>query len=412
MNFIRTIGALFVFQAVTILSPAQAQQVIDCGQVLDVISGETLGRRYITVQAGEIVQISETAPENATNIEDLSTSVCGPGLIDLHVHLALLDATGTPAVNVDAATRSLRSLKAAQQMLHDGYTTLRTLGDDQDFETVSLRDAINDGLFPGPRLLVAANAYTPENVPNSSRIFQDVIAGQQSASEAVETEFNGGSDWVKTLATVGVGLTEREIEQLISETHRRGMKIAVHASPIQVTGGRLIFRQAVIAGADTIEHGIGINEEDIDLMVEHKTWFIPTIGVIGHMIESPFVKERPETLAMISEWKKLHYPAVRLAYDKGVRMGIGSDVSFGPNSENWALEEFTALNAAVDDEWFVLRAGTIVAAEILGLDEIIGSLQVGKRADIIAFKSSPIDDMEAIKTVHFVMRDGTIIRKE
>ena len=227
-------------------------------------------------------------------------------------------------------------------------------------------------------------------------------------------EIKYGADWIKVMASGGVmsqhddpevaAYTAEEFRAFAEETHRHGKKITAHAH------GDAGIRGAVEAGFDSIEHGTMMSSETARLMAEKGTFYVPTVYVVDWILErgatggiSANNLEKAERVA------GLHARSIAHAGDAGVRLVIGSDPIY-PMEE--AILEFTALAKRVRDNWEVLRAGTLHAAMMLGLEDDLGSLAVGKRADLVAAPASPIERMQNIEQVSFVMKDGRVVRHD
>jgi len=401
---------------------------IHCGSLLDVEQQKVLSNQHILVRNDTISEVgsSVNAPADSLKI-DLSQQVCAPGLFDVHVHL-FIDAT---RVNLDAGTlmqssafNALMGLKNAQTLLNSGFTTIRVPGDfDPAFAGIELRNAFERGQFIGPRMLVAphplsplgghgdANSLAPDSgVPLRGNIF----TGADEARRAVRNEIKYGADWIKVMGTGGVmsqhddpevsAFTQEEFNALADEAHRHRKKITAHIHGD--SGGRM----AVLAGFDSIEHGTMLQAETLALMAEQGTFLVPTRYVVDWILERGQQGGiTANNLAKAQLVSKTHAGAIRAAYKRGVKMALGSDPIF-PMHE--AIREFAAMNNIIEDNWFVLRAGTISAAEMLELDNLLGSIKVGKKADIVAMPESPIEEMRNIEEVNFVMQSGRVVRQD
>ncbi len=413
-------------------APASANDkatVIDCGQLLDVEAAQVLRDHQVLVE-GEVIAAmgsSVDVPPGAQRI-DLSDAVCMPGLMDMHAHL-FIDVLGK-TVDQSAPTQSsaynaLMGLRNAQTLLRSGFTTIRVPGDmDYHFAGIELRDAIERGWVQGPRMLVAPHAISPlgghgdfnsyaPDLPHP--VLGPVIAdGVDEVRRAVRREIKYGADWIKVMASGGVmsqhddpevaAYTAEEFEAFADETHRHGKKITAHAH------GDAGIRAAVEAGFDSIEHATMMSEETAQLMAERGTFYVPTLYVLDWILErgatGGISANNLEKAELVAEQ---HSRSIQRARNAGVKMLVGSDPIF-PLEES--IREFTALAQRVQDNWAVLRAGTLNSAELLGLEDEIGSLSVGKKADLVASPESPIDSMRNIENVTFVMRGGVVVRSE
>ena len=396
--------------------------VLRCGALVDVEREQLLQRQDILVADGVIAAVGSgiAGPEGASVI-DLSGHYCLPGLIDAHTHLMV----GGPGLNSSSAAKTLIALKNAQTMLQHGYTTLRIPGDgDIGFGSIALRDAIAGGLFTGPRMQVAPhflcplgghcdrNAIAPDSgVPTAPYV---IAAGEDSAREAVRRELKYGADWIKVHATGGImsvgddpriqSFTDAELAAFSDETHRHGKKITAHIH------GAGAVKSAVRAGFDSIEHGTMMDEEAIGMMVESGTWLVPTVYVLDFIVGSGQSRRMtPEIMAKAREVAKVRDDSFRKAYEAGVKMAVGSDQIF---SHRHSAREFAALVRQGVTPMDAIVMGTINGATLMDLEDEIGSVAVGKQADIVAVPGNPLDDISVLEKVEFVMLGGRIIRQD
>lgn len=401
---------------------------IHCGKLLDVEKQQVVNNQHILVRNGVIAEIGNavSAPADAIRI-DRSRQVCAPGLFDTHVHLFVDSTQATidvARVQRSSAFNALAGVRNAQKLLNSGFTTLRVPGDmDTYFAGVEIRDAFRRGDFIGPRMLVAPHTLGPlggHSDSNSIAVDQGVpehpyiVDGAESARLAVRREIKYGADWIKIMGTGGVmsqhddpevaAYTQEELNAFADETHRHKKKITAHIHGD--AGGRMV----VEAGFDSIEHGTMLKQETIELMAERGTWLVPTRYVLDWILEmGQSGGITANNLAKAELVAKTHATAMRAAYKAGVRMALGSDPIF-PMEQS--IREFSAMARILEDNWFVLRAGTISAAEMLDLDQLVGSLKVRKQADIVAMPLNPIDDMKHIEEVNFVMIGGRLVRND
>jgi imidazolonepropionase-like amidohydrolase len=401
---------------------------IHCGKLLDVEKRQVVSNQHILVRNGTIAEIgsSVNAPADAVRI-DRSSQVCAPGLFDTHVHLFIDSTRATIDVGrlqQSSAYNALMGVRNAQKLLHSGFTTVRVPGDmDTYFAGVEIRDAFRRGDFIGPRMLVAPHTLGPlggHGDANSIAVDQgipqhsNIVDGVEGARLAVRREIKYGADWIKIMGTGGVmsqhddpevaAYTQEEMNAFADEAHRHKKKITAHIHGD--SGGRM----AVEAGFDSIEHGTLLSQETIELMAERGTWLIPTRYVQDWILEmGQSGGITANNLAKAQQVAKASAGMMQAAYKAGVKMALGSDPIF-PMEQS--IREFSAMARILGDNWFVLRAGTISAAEMLDLDQLVGSLKVGKQADIVAMPLNPIDDMKNIEEVNFVMIGGRLVRND
>ena len=408
-----------------LLLAAQAagdSMVLRCGAMVDVEREQLLQRQDILVADGVIAAVgSGIAGPDGASVVDLTGHYCLPGLIDAHTHLM----AGGPSLNSSSAAKTLIALRNAQTMLQHGYTTLRIPGDgDIGFGSIALRDAIAGGLFTGPRMQVAPhflcplgghcdrNAIAPDSgVPTAPYV---IAAGEDSAREAVRRELKYGADWIKVHATGGImsvgddpriqSFTDAELAAFSDETHRHGKKITAHIH------GAGAVKSAVRAGFDSIEHGTMMDEEAIEMMVESGTWLVPTVYVLDFIVGSGQSRRMtPEIMAKAREVAKVRDDSFRKAYKAGVKMAVGSDQIF---SHRHSAREFAALVRQGVTPMDAIVMGTINGATLMDLEDEIGSIAVGKQADIVAVPGNPLADISILENVEFVMLGGHIIRND
>ncbi|NIB44969.1 amidohydrolase family protein [Pseudomaricurvus alkylphenolicus] len=429
----KLLGSALALLATSALAAAPAPattgeqlQYIQCGKLLDVVKKKTLSNQNILVRNGviEAMGAEVKAPVNAEQI-DLSNQVCMPGLMDMHTHIFIdstksnLDAQGIMNSSADQTLMGLRNL---QSLLNQGFTTIRIPGDlEKAYASISLKNAINRGEFDGPRMLVAPHALSPTGGHGDANSFAadshlpiaiNIVDGVDDIRRTLRTEFKYGADWIKIMATGGVmsqhddpniaAYSEEEFRVFAEEAHRHNKKITAHAH------GDAGIRAAVEAGFDSIEHGTLMEKSTAKLMAKKGTYYVPTLYVLDWILEmgqkGGITANNLEKAKMVA---KKHADSVAMAYKYGVKMALGSDPIFPMDQ---AIREFDAMAKRIPDNWYVLQMGTINSAEMLGLKDTIGSLEVGKQADIVATAKNPIDEMKNIESVSFVMKGGKVVR--
>jgi imidazolonepropionase-like amidohydrolase len=363
-----------------------------------------------------------TAPPDAERI-DLPGKTLIPGLIDLHSHVLLHPYNETTwddqVIKEQVEYRTLLAGKHASATLQAGFTTLRDLGTEgAQYADVAIKRAIEEGVVAGPRLfiatraIVASNSYGPAE--RSYRPDMEIPYGAQQATGAVEAvkavreQSSRGADWIKIYGDyrTGVDGTSRptftldELKAMVAATHVTGRKVAVHASSDDAV------RMAVLAGADTIEHGYGASEATLRLMAERGTAFIPTLSApeaIGEYFQK-HVRGGPPTPSMQQSAR-----AFQLARRLGVVIGNGSDVGVFAHGTN-ARELYWMVRLGMTPSE-ALRAATVVAAQILGKPNELGQLRQGMLADVVAVEGDPTADIAALDKVGFVMKGGNVYRR-
>ena len=419
------IAASWLLLAATAAAAEAPATIIRCGRLIDGRSDEVRTNVAVIVREGRIVSIgaASAAPPGAQVI-DLGRSTCLPGLMDLHAHI--LYRPGAEALS-DFATRSsahkaLDGLRAAQNMLRHGFTTLRDPGDeDLYYSVVDVRDAIARGEFVGPRLFVAPHFFSATGghgdlnmlAPDQPPLAEGrIVNGVEGMRLAVREEVKHGADWIKVFASGGVmsagdnprltAYSDEELRAAVEETHRLGRKITVHAI------GPDSIKASVRAGVDCVEHGLLIDEEGIRMMRERGVPLVPTLYVIEYIINDGARLGLPaESIAKARALRDERDRAIRAAFAGGVKIAFGSDTIF-PHEH--AAREFAQMVRLGLTPLQAIRAATLSAAEVLGIDGETGTLEAGKAADLIAVAGDPLKDIRALESVSFVMKGGQLIQ--
>ena len=409
-------------------APAVAT-ALQCGHLIDTANGKMLGATTILIEGGRIKDVvgGAQSPSGAT-IVDLSTQTCMPGLIDAHVHLTG-ETSRTQYVDKfhwNIADYAIRSTVYARRTLLAGFTTVRNVGD-QANESAALRNAINAGIVPGPRIYTAGRAMgTTGGHADPTNGYRGDLAGDpgptdgiinsvDDAVKAVRQHYKLGDDLIKIMPSGGVldentsgdnaQMTLEEIKAVVATAHDYGFTVAAHAH------GAEAIRRAVIGGVDSIEHGTFMDAEDMKLMVEHGTWYVPTI------IAGDFVARQAKVPgyypAQIAAKAAAIGPMVQAtagrAYKAHVKIAFGTDAAVYPHGQN--AHEFELMVEAGMPPMFTLQAATINAAQLLKHDKELGTLAAGKIADVVAVPGNPIDDISVMKRVSFVMKDGVVYKQ-
>jgi imidazolonepropionase-like amidohydrolase len=371
--------------------------------------------------------VGGAAPAGA-KIIDLGDATLLPGFIDAHTHLTMdfdldYNAARLKAFDRTTAESAIHATVNARKTLMAGFTTVRDVGS-QDFLDIGLRNSINDGIVPGPRMLVSVHALGATGghcddgagikfglLNHESGPEDGVINSPDQARFAVRWNIKYGADVIKTCATGGVlsptddvdvpQLTQAELDALVTAAHELRRKTAAHAH------GNEGARRAVLAGIDSIEHGTFIEDDTLRLMKEKGTYLVPTLSVRSGIAEAkfpPLVRQKAD-MAMKSQDS-----LVRRALAIGVKIALGTDAAVYPHGDN-ALE-FVLMAADGMPAAQALRAGTSTAADLLGLANKIGTLEGGKLADVVAVPGNPLEDIKVTQSVFFVMKDGTVYRND
>jgi imidazolonepropionase-like amidohydrolase len=423
--------ALCIVAGVSAAPPVAAATLIHAGRVIDGVTDKVQRERTVVVDGGKIVAIEPgyRAPGAGDTVIDLRGSTLMPGLMDMHVHLTgeYSRSSALDEFRKNGTDVALDGAMYGQRTLMAGFTTVRDLGD-SFLASIALRDAINAGKVPGPRIFAAGTAIAttgghadPTNGWAEHLGGRDVgpaegvVNGPEQAAQAVRQRYKDGSDVIKITATGGVlsiaknGLnpqfTEEEIRAVVAAARDYGFTVAAHAH------GAEGLKRAVRAGVDTIEHGTFMDEEGMKLMKERGTWFVPTITagrwVYDRSQEPGFFPEivRPKAATI----GPIIQSTFGKAYKAGVKILFGSDTGVSAHGDN--AREFVLMVEGGMPAMAAIQSATSLPAKFLGIDEQLGSVQVGKTADLVAVPGDPLADITAMQRLHFVMKDGVVHRR-
>jgi imidazolonepropionase-like amidohydrolase len=410
----------------TALAMGQTRQVaVHAGHLLDVKSGKTLNDQIIVVEDGKIVSVGAAAgakvASDAARIE-LPNATVLPGLIDAHTHLTFDPKFGYERLAISVPRETLIGAKNARATLLAGFTTVRNVGA-SEFSDVALRDAINAGDVPGPRMLVSGPALgiTGGHCDNNMLPFEyhatedGVADGVAAVQHKVRENIKYGSDLIKVCATGGVlslgdnpqhsQYTLEEMKAIVADAHRLGRKVAAHAH------GAEGIRWAAEAGVDSIEHGSYIDDAGIAVMKEHGTYLVPTLYLGDWMMENTAQLHMPPPL--MAKAKEV-LPAARRniahAFASGVKVALGTDAAVYPHGLNG--HEFAVMVKLGLTPLQSIQAGTVNAADLLGWSGKVGTLEPGAWGDIVAVDGDPLRDVTVLEKVKFVMKGGEVVKNE
>jgi len=402
---------------------------VRCGGVVDVTEGRLLDAHTVIVEQDRFAELRPGFPDLPDGVEsiDLSDLTCLPGLMDMHTHLSseFSPSAYIERFTLNEADLALRSAVFARRTVEAGFTTVRDVGDSFNV-TIALRDAINDGMFPGPRIFTSAKSIATTgghaDPTNSWRrdLMGDpgpregVINGLADAREAVRQRYKDGADLIKITATGGVlsvarsgqnpQFTEEELGEIVRVAADYDMHVAAHAH------GTEGMRRAIRAGVRSIEHGTYMEDDVIDLMIEHQTWYVPTISAGRFVAEKAAIDGYfpPVVAAKAAAIGPLIEQTFARAHAAGVRIAFGTDCGVCPHGSN--AGEFALMVEAGMSPADALRSATINAAELLGRAEDLGRIQPGFLADLVAVDGNPLESVEVLEQAQFVMRDGRVMR--
>jgi imidazolonepropionase-like amidohydrolase len=408
---------------------APAATLIHAGRVIDGLSAAVKTNQTVVVDAGTITAIEAgfRAPGAGDRVIDLRNGTLLPGLFDLHVHLTgeYSKHSEIDDYKLNEADVAIDGVVYAQRTLMAGFTTVRDLGDEYR-ASIPLRNAINAGKVPGPRIIAAGKAIAstgghadPSNgwarkFPANPGPEEGVINGVDDARKAVRQRYKDGSDTIKITATGGVlsiakngsnpQLTEDEIRAVVTTARDYGFKVAAHAH------GADGIKRAVRGGVDTIEHGTFMDEEGMKLMKEHGTFYVPTLSAGRWVFEQA---QDPDFFPAIVRPKALQVgPQIQAtfarAYKSGVKILFGTDTGVGKHGDNG--REFKLLVDGGMPAMEAIRAATSAPAKFLGLDDKTGSIAVGKLGELVGVPGDPLRDITAMERVVFVMKDNTVYK--
>ena len=405
---------------------AQTRHVaVHAGHVLDVKSGKMLSDQVIVIEDGKIVSNGAAAdakvPSDAIRI-DLPNATVLPGLIDAHTHLTMNPQFGYEMLAISTPREALIGAKNARLTLMAGFTTVRNVGA-SGYTDVALRDAINAGDVPGPRMLVSGPALgiTGGHCDNNMLPFEyhavgdGVADGVAAVQHKVRENIKYGTDLIKVCATGGVlslgdnpqasQYTMEEMKAIVADAHRLGRKVAAHAH------GAEGIRWAAEAGVDSIEHGSYIDDAAIAAMKEHGTYLVPTLYLGDWMIDNAGLTRLPAPLLAKA---KVVIPAARKniahAFASGVKVALGTDAAVYPHGMN--AHEFGVMVRLGLTPLQSIQAGTINAADLLGWNGKVGTLEPGAWGDIVAVDGDPLKDVTTLERVKFVMKGGEVVRND
>ncbi|MCH7664462.1 MAG: amidohydrolase family protein [Acidobacteria bacterium] len=421
---------------ITLLSPIAAvplpaATLIHAGSLIDGISDQVRNQVTIVIDGDRIAEIRQgfSAPGDDDTVIDLKDAVVMPGLMDMHVHLTgeLSPNRYLERVQLNTATFAVRSVEYARRTLMAGFTTVRNPGDDGTI-TVALRNEIAKGMVPGPRIFTAGKslATTGGHADPTNGLRADltrdagpkdgVVNGPDDAAKAVRHRYKEGADFIKLTATGGVlsvaksgqnpQFSEEELRAIVTTANDYGFHVAAHAH------GAEGMKRAIRAGVRSIEHGTLMDQEVMDLMKEHGTYYVPTI------LAGVFVAEKAEIDGYFPELvrpkaaeigPKIHATFGK-AYRAGVKIAFGTDSGVSPHGEN--AREFALMVSAGMPPMEAIQAATMAAAELLGIQDELGSVEVGKIADLVAVRGDPLEDISVLETVAFVMKEGAVYKDE
>jgi imidazolonepropionase-like amidohydrolase len=434
--------ALVLLSGLILWAPAKGQQqkpadktyVLKAARLFDGKSGALVTPGIVVVSAGKIVGVGGAAvvPAGAEVIE-LGDATLLPGFIDAHTHLTFPYSEDHKQERLDTlqktvAEQAIDATANARVTLMAGFTTVRDVGSSH-YMDVGLRNAIRDGVVPGPRMLVTVHAlgatgghcdsedgYREGLFGYESGPLEGVINGPDQARYAVRLDHKYGADMIKVCASGGVlsptddvdtpQLTQEELNAIVDEAHALRRKTAAHAH------GAEAAKRAIRAGIDSIEHGSFLDDEALEMMKARGTYYVPTLMAIQGLQEQ-FDRGvyMPPAIALKAHAAigSLHL-TFQKALAKGVKIGLGTDAAVYPHGRN--AEEFHQMVDLGMKPADALKAGTSADADLLGISDKVGTLEAGKLADVVAVPGDPLQNIRQTEHAFFVMKEGVIYKNE
>jgi imidazolonepropionase-like amidohydrolase len=417
---------LLIAQAKPNAQAAMVSRVVHCGALFQPESGQMQRNVLITIEGERIKDVREGgSPASDAQVIDLSDRTCLPGLIDTHTHTLLQgDITAedydVQLLKQSTAYRAILGTRSVKRALEYGFTTIRDLETEgAGYADVDLKKAINNGIIPGPRMKVATRAmdvtgayplqgYSWEiQVPHGVQL----VDGPDEARKAVREQISFGADWIKVYSDRSYFVrpdgvlddiptfTPEELHAIVDEAHRQKHKVASHAMALNGV------HNSVEAGVDSIEHGNYIADADLKTMAQKGIFYVPTIYVGEYVAEGRAAAGAKVWLDMI----KIHGDTIHRALKAGVKIAFGTDIG----GFDWGI------NPAVEFPYMVkygmspaqaIRAATSNAAELLGMQNDVGTISQGKFADIVAVKGDPLTDLTLLQKLDFVMKGGEVVK--
>ncbi len=406
-----------------------ADTLLHVGNLLDTNNGEISKAVTIRIAGNKISEVTKgyATPKKDDEVVNLKQSYVLPGFMDMHVHLAQEYVPKAERQSkIEPEYRALFAANAATKTLMAGFTSVRNLGDG-GMETISLREAIKQGLAIGPRIFTSGKTIAttgghgdPTNgMPKDNYApptpEEGVIDSPEEAIKAVRQRYKDGTDGIKITATGGVlsvaksgenpQFTDAELFAIVTTANDYGLWTAAHAH------GKEGMKRAVIAGINSIEHGTYMDQEVMDLMKARGTYYVPTIMAGDWVAEKAKI---PNFFpALVKPKAEKIGPQIQStfaeAYKAGVKIAFGTDSGVSAHGDNW--QEFILMTNAGMSNKDALKSATIETAKLLKVEDKLGQIKPGMLADIIAVQKNPIEDISTVENVSFVMKDGVIYKQ-
>ncbi|HEY8568999.1 MAG TPA: amidohydrolase family protein [Microbulbifer sp.] len=426
----RGFGSLLAGAVLAWSSATSAENIaLHAGWLFDSERGRLHEKRTVHIVDDRVESVERGfTKRDGERVIDLSAFTVLPGLMDMHTHLAFEygPRTYVETFTWNPADYTLRAVNTAERTLMAGFTTVRDLGDRENV-TLSLRNAINRGDIVGPRVYTAGKsiATTGGHADPTNGFRQDlmgspgpadgVINGVASAREAVRQRYKDGADLIKITATGGVlsvaksgqnpQFMQDELEAIMATAKDYGFTVAVHAH------GKEGMERAIRAGVDSVEHGTYMDEETMALMLEHGTWYVPTLMAGDWVTQKAAVEGFFPDMVRTKAAKigPLIQDTFYRAHRKGVKIAFGTDTGVSRHGDN--AKEFALMVQGGMSPADAIRSATLNAAQLLKVEDQLGSIAAGKWADMIAVVGNPLEDITALERVRFVMKGGEVYKQ-
>ena len=407
-----------------------ASTLLHCGKLVDVRAGSIREEVTVVVEGDRVkgVEAGYSAATSEAEVVDLKSHTCMPGLMDMHVHLFIEMSPKhyEELFRLNPADHAFRSAVYAEKTLLAGFTTVRDLGTRNNV-SIALKKAIEEGLVKGPRIWNAGQslATTGGHADLTSGLRADlmgdpgpvegVVNGLDDARKAVRQRYKEGADLIKITATGGIlsvaksgqnpQFTESEIREIVATARDYEFHVAAHAH------GAEGMKRAIRAGVRSIEHATLADDEAIDLFKTHGTWYVPTLAAGWFAAEKAKVPGYfPEMVrAKATSIAPKAQATFRMLHDAGVKIAFGTDSGVIPHGEN--AKEFRYMAEGGMSPLEGIRSATLSAAELLGVEDELGTIEEGKLADVVATPEDPTKDIETMTRVSFVMKGGEIYKR-
>jgi imidazolonepropionase-like amidohydrolase len=409
---------------VTSTAQSTPRTYVRAGKLLDVKTGKTATDQVIVIEGDKIVSVGLAASVKAGNerVINLPNATVLPGLIDAHTHLTSNPSFGYESLAISVPREALIGARNARVTLEAGITTVRNVGA-SGYTDVALRDAINAGDVPGPRMLVSGPALgitgghcDDDLLPYEYHWSAEGVAdGVEHVQHKVRETIKYGADLIKICATGGVlskgddpnasQYTLEEMKAIVADAHRLGRKVAAHAHGAQGV------MWASEAGVDSVEHASLMNDAAIVTLKKNGTYLVPTLYLMDwhreHAVEAKLPEFSRHKMEMVSQVAKGN---IKKAFEAGVKIGMGTDAAVYPHGLN--AHEIAVYVTLGMSSLQAIQTATINDADLLGWSDKVGTIEPGKWADMIAVDGDPLQDVTVLQHVKFVMKGGEVVKNE